>query len=57
MDREATRNEINLVAVMRKTRVLVDVEMDEAKAKEKARKDPEANLQEPRTVMPRRLRR
>jgi hypothetical protein len=44
---EVTRSETRLVAVTRKTKVLVDEEKDAAKAKEKARKDPEANLRAP----------
>ena len=56
LDKEATRSEINLVAVMKMTKVLVDEGLDVVKVKVKVRKAPEAGLQEPRAAMLPRLR-
>ena len=44
-DQEATRSEINLVAVTSMTKVFADVGKDVVKAKVKVRKVPEASLQ------------
>jgi hypothetical protein len=44
---EATRSETRLVAVMRTTKVLADVEKGVAKAKAKVRRDPEVSLRAP----------
>ena len=54
--KEATRSEINLVAVMRMTNVLADEGKDVVNAKVKVRKVPEASLQAPRAAMLPRLR-
>ena len=53
--KEAKRSEINLVAVTRKTKVLMDVDKDAARAKEKVRKDPGASLRAPGAVTQPRL--
>ena len=54
--KEATRSKISLVAVMIMTKGHVVVEKDAVKAKAKASKDPEANRQVPKVVMPLQLR-
>ena len=56
LDKEATRSEINPVAVTRMIKVLADEGKDVVKAKVKVRKVPDASLQAPRVAMLQQLR-